>query len=292
MRKNIDVLLLSASILLLCYSLITKILNHRTNALPLSLHLQSETETLTIVEDLERWKDRTFAQSHLRIYVYDIPSRFNQDLIDRSVSRPGPIADARCDRNFYSSEYHIHQYFLKSPARTLKPEEADFFYVPVYTTCDLILFPPNRPSRTGKNFADAVALIRRDFPYYNQTDGRNHVYTFSQGFAARLAGEWQKFSNGIFMVHNGEFTAAEYSPHKDFVVPPELRFYLKPYWADEERVKKPFKPRYLGHYGGQVRFVSFFFHAFRFNSKRNCVSKRPFFNTSLASHRVSFRTKS
>ena len=35
----------------------------------------------------------------------------------------------------YSIESALHEYFLQSPHRTLDPEQADFFYVPVYTSC-------------------------------------------------------------------------------------------------------------------------------------------------------------
>ena len=35
----------------------------------------------------------------------------------------------------YSIESALHEYLLQSPHRTLDPEQADFFYVPVYTSC-------------------------------------------------------------------------------------------------------------------------------------------------------------
>eukprot|EP00170_Pyropia_yezoensis_P009868 contig_44495_g9906 len=41
-------------------------------------------------------------------------------------------------------------------------------------------------------------------PYYNRSGGRDHVYTFTQGFGARHSGNWRRFRNGLFLVHNGE----------------------------------------------------------------------------------------
>jgi hypothetical protein len=35
----------------------------------------------------------------------------------------------------YPLESHLHELMLQSPHRTLNPEEADFFYVPVYASC-------------------------------------------------------------------------------------------------------------------------------------------------------------
>ena len=35
----------------------------------------------------------------------------------------------------YSIESALHEFFLQSAHRTLDPDQADFFYVPVYTSC-------------------------------------------------------------------------------------------------------------------------------------------------------------
>lgn len=78
------------------------------------------------------------------------------------------------------------------------------------------------------------------------------MYLFSQGFSARLAGEWERFKNGVFMVHNGEFTAREYTPHKDVTVPPELRAYFTPYWKEAPDAVEHRPRRYLAQFGGQV----------------------------------------
>ena len=44
-----------------------------------------------------------------------------------NISRPNDWA--------YGVESLFHEQLLQSPHRTLDPEEADFFYVPVYTSC-------------------------------------------------------------------------------------------------------------------------------------------------------------
>lgn len=172
--------------------------------------------------------------------------------MQKSIDHPGPIRDPRCDANFYSAEVHIHRFLLNSPVRTHNPEEADFFYVPVYTTCDLITHQPNDVPRVGRHFGEAMSIIMYEFPYWNRSSGRDHVFMFSQGFAGRLAGDWQLYKNAIFIVHNGEFSAPEYTPRKDVTVPPELRAYLVPYWLENPIAALHGPRKYLAQFGGQV----------------------------------------
>lgn len=218
-----------------------------------SYSVLSDDTPFDLIQTLERWKNSQFASSRLRVYVYDLPSRFNTQLIRASHQSPSHIRDPYCDENFYSSEVHVHQFFLNSSVRTLNPENANFYYVPIYTTCDLINQQPNDLQRTGRNFREAMQLIINRQPYWNRTDGRDHVFLFSQGFSARLAGDWTFVKNSIFLVHNGEFTAPEYTPHKDITIPPELRFYFTPIWIGKARKDiQPSEKRYLAQFGGQV----------------------------------------
>lgn len=61
------------------------------------------------------------------------------------------------------------------------------------------------------------------------------MYTFTQGFGARHSGNWRRFRNGLFLVHNGEWTADEFTPHKDIVIPPDLTHYLLPRYMEPAR---------------------------------------------------------
>lgn len=209
-------------------------------------------EPFRLIPHLQRWNDPSYAAASLRVFVYELPPRFNADLVARSITHRARIRDPRCDTNFYSSEVHVHRFLERSPVRTLDPREADFFYVPVYTTCHLITHQPNDLRAVGAHFHDAMRLVISQYPYWNRTNGRDHVYLFAQGFAARLAGDWTPFKNGIFIVHNGEFTAPEYTPHKDITIPPELRAYLQPYWLENNARPFPHQRNFLAQFGGQV----------------------------------------
>ncbi|KAK9858865.1 hypothetical protein WJX84_008379 [Apatococcus fuscideae] len=77
-----------------------------------------------------------------RVYVYDLPPIYNSRMLEYRSSK------GVCTyRNFeqdnstswptwqYRAEPLLHEMLLQSQHRTLDPDEADFFYVPVYTSC-------------------------------------------------------------------------------------------------------------------------------------------------------------
>ena len=67
------------------------------------------------------------SEGALRIFVYDLPPRFNVWLTAH-FRREG-----RWDQSYlYSLDAKIHRWLLRSPYRTLDPELADFFFMPAY----------------------------------------------------------------------------------------------------------------------------------------------------------------
>lgn len=190
----------------------------------------------------------------VRVFVYNLPPKFNTLQVARSHQRPAPIRDPYCDENFYSAEVTVHKQLLKSAARTKNPDVADFFYVPIYVTCFLINNHPNNLTKTGMFFEDAMDYVTQKYPYFNASQGRDHVFTFTQGFGARLSGpRWREWSNAIFLTHNGDFESEEYTPRKDIVIPPDLSHYLIPVYDDP--IKRPSltleRRKFLAHFGGQ-----------------------------------------
>lgn len=191
----------------------------------------------------------------VRIYVYNLPPKFNELQVARSRQRPAPIRDPYCDTNFYSAEVRLHRALLQSKARTRDPRMADFFYVPIYVTCFLINNHPNNLTKTGMFFDDGMRYVRTKFSFFNISQGRDHVYMFAQGFGARLSGgNWRRWRNGIFLTHNGDFTSDEYTPRKDIVVPPDLSHYVKPVYIDEKKRDSHVLEhrRFLAQFGGQA----------------------------------------
>ncbi|KAL2490937.1 putative beta-1 [Abeliophyllum distichum] len=82
----------------------------------------------------------------LKVFVYELPSKYNKKILQK---------DSRCLTHMFAAEIYMHRFLLSSPVRTLNPEEADWFYTPVYATCDLT---PNEPRG-----ADHFFIVPHDF---------------------------------------------------------------------------------------------------------------------------------
>ncbi|XP_042484639.1 probable beta-1,4-xylosyltransferase IRX10 [Macadamia integrifolia] len=111
----------------------------------------------------------------LKVFVYDLPSKYNKEIIDK---------EPRCLTHMFAAEIYMHQFLLTSPVRTLNPEEADWFYTPVYTTCDLE--PGGHPMtyRSPRIMRSAIKVISTNWPYWNRTEGADHFFLVPHDFGA------------------------------------------------------------------------------------------------------------
>ena len=112
----------------------------------------------------------------VRIYVYDLPARFNRDWV---------AADARCARHLFAAEVAVHEALLAYAGRAARPEDADLFFVPVYVSCNFST-PNGFPSLSHARglLAEAVHLLRTQMPYWNRSAGADHVFVASHDFGA------------------------------------------------------------------------------------------------------------
>ncbi|KAF2311597.1 hypothetical protein GH714_025162 [Hevea brasiliensis] len=78
----------------------------------------------------------------------------------------------------------MHRFLLSSPVRTLNPEEADWFYTPVYTTCDLTPNGLPLPFKSPRMMRSAIQLISSNWPYWNRTEGADHFFVVPHDFGA------------------------------------------------------------------------------------------------------------
>lgn len=193
--------------------------------------------------------------SNLKIYVYDLPKLFNKEQLDINRKNPPPIWDPNCTGNFYSAEYSLHNFLLNRPLRTMDPWVADYFYVPSYSSCFLINNHPNNLTKTAIFHSKLFHHITTKHSYFNLSQGRDHVWAFSQGFGAKMFGNWKLINNGIFLVHNGQFTLDEFTPHKDITIPPDLSGYNFPSVYELPLKERPIR-KWLGHFGGTVVAVN------------------------------------
>lgn len=217
--------------------------------------VESDPTFAQVVDNIPEISEQRFIEAlqlnNLKIYVYRLPTIFNKDQVRLNALKPPKIWDPNCTANFYSAEYSLHQFLFNSKLRTLNPKEADFFYVPAYSCCFLINNHPNNLTKTGIFHKRVLNHIRKEYPFFNLSQGRDHVWAFTQGFGAKLFGDWRLINNGIFLVHNGQFTLDDFTPHKDISIPPDLTGYNFSSVFELPESERPMK-KWLGHFGGTV----------------------------------------
>ncbi|XP_015937882.1 probable beta-1,4-xylosyltransferase IRX10L [Arachis duranensis] len=111
----------------------------------------------------------------LKVFVYELPSKYNKKILQK---------DPRCLNHMFAAEIFMHRFLLSSPVRTLNPEEADWFYTPVYTTCDLTPNGLPLPFKSPRMMRSAIQLISSNWPYWNRTEGADHFFLTPHDFGA------------------------------------------------------------------------------------------------------------
>ncbi|CAN1242090.1 Probable beta-1,4-xylosyltransferase IRX10L [Linum perenne] len=82
----------------------------------------------------------------------------------------------------FAAEIYMHRFLLSSPVRTLNPDEADWFYTPVYPTCDLTPNGLPLPFKSPRIMRSAIQLIASNWPYWNRTEGADHFFVVPHDF--------------------------------------------------------------------------------------------------------------
>lgn len=111
----------------------------------------------------------------LKVYVYELPSKYNKKILQK---------DPRCLNHMFAAEIFMHRFLLSSPVRTLNPEEADWFYTPIYTTCDLTPNGLPLPFKSPRMMRSAIQLISSNWPHWNRTEGADHFFVVPHDFGA------------------------------------------------------------------------------------------------------------
>lgn len=137
------------------------------------------------------------ASQGLKIFVYNLPADFNTNMLDPRLPRKFD-----CMSSMYSAEVLIHEQLLRSEHRTTDPEQADFFYVPIYMSCyrSLLQFASRvrLKDRVGilrgrgltveetlfEFFMSAIDYLRDEEPYWERQEGRDHIFTFTHDYGA------------------------------------------------------------------------------------------------------------
>ncbi|CAI5474989.1 unnamed protein product [Closterium sp. Yama58-4] len=123
------------------------------------------------------------------------------------------------DRDWYSNQYEVETVLTEllmrtNAVRTTDPEKATLFYVPYYSSNHIshvnkIMknMMQTAVAEVSKAWHDILTMIRRDFPYFNRTNGRDHfsTSTFDHGRCHALT--WvipDLYGEMFFVMLNGD----------------------------------------------------------------------------------------
>eukprot|EP00201_Polytomella_parva_P014690 CAMPEP_0175050468 /NCGR_PEP_ID=MMETSP0052_2-20121109/7275_1 /TAXON_ID=51329 ORGANISM="Polytomella parva, Strain SAG 63-3" /NCGR_SAMPLE_ID=MMETSP0052_2 /ASSEMBLY_ACC=CAM_ASM_000194 /LENGTH=861 /DNA_ID=CAMNT_0016314673 /DNA_START=726 /DNA_END=3311 /DNA_ORIENTATION=+ len=130
------------------------------------------------------------------IYVYDMAETTSQ-ILQYGYSRfKCAYRHFGADSNItvlsntvYDVESLFHEMLMTSEHRTFDPDEADFFYVPIYQGCfmhpalnfaEQPMFPghlsSNRAFHATYMYHAAYKRVRHTFPFWNKTNGKDHIF--------------------------------------------------------------------------------------------------------------------
>ncbi|WZZ50525.1 hypothetical protein YC2023_050632 [Brassica napus] len=95
------------------------------------------------------------------------------------------LANDRCSNHLFAAEVALHKALLslEGDVRTKDPHEADFFFVPVYVSCNFSTvngFPAIGHARSL--IKEAIELVSAQYPFWNRTSGSDHVFTATHDF--------------------------------------------------------------------------------------------------------------
>ncbi|XP_021724377.1 probable glucuronoxylan glucuronosyltransferase F8H [Chenopodium quinoa] len=120
--------------------------------------------------------DSSSLDGDIKIYVYELPAKYNQYWVQNNE---------RCTKHLFASEVAIHRALLESNVRTFDPNQADFFFVPVYVSCNFSTvngFPAVGHARSL--ISSAVTHVSSGFPFWNRSRGADHIFVASHDFGA------------------------------------------------------------------------------------------------------------
>ncbi|WZZ04747.1 probable glucuronoxylan glucuronosyltransferase IRX7 [Brassica napus] len=155
----------------------TFLTNPKTKFIASHAVFESKIHDHALIFPPQRPNIRTDVFNNMKIYVYDLPSKFNTDW----------LANNRCRNHLFAAEVALHKALLslEGDVRTEDPYEADFFFVPVYVSCNFSTvngFPAIGHARSL--IKEAIELVSAQYPFWNRTSGSDHVFTATHDFGS------------------------------------------------------------------------------------------------------------
>eukprot|EP00933_Yihiella_yeosuensis_P015901 TRINITY_DN13730_c0_g1_i3.p1 TRINITY_DN13730_c0_g1~~TRINITY_DN13730_c0_g1_i3.p1 ORF type:complete len:538 (-),score=61.42 TRINITY_DN13730_c0_g1_i3:194-1807(-) len=105
-----------------------------------------------------------------------------------------------CSQGMFASEVFVHRFLLHSECRTEDPNEADFFFVPVYAACVMT----KESKLAGDMDAFYKRLVTQELPHFKDQGGRDHIFLWSS--------ETYDFPSWAEYIHDSIFLSVEATP--------------------------------------------------------------------------------
>ena len=145
------------------------------------------------------------------IYVYELPPRFNADLLSHPPNIP---ADWLVQ---YDVQLEMHEYLLNHPMRTTNPDAASVFFVPLYVGRLQLAFwhnaegygfwTKNNVSWVTSEIRDGLTYVKSKFSYWARHNGADHFMMMSTDHGRCDAGlhlSEQDFGDLVVLTSNAE----------------------------------------------------------------------------------------
>lgn len=225
--------------------------------------------------------------SPVKIYLYDLPSKFTYGVVRSYMSArvPPGSADAAAtlpdEELRYPGHQHSAEWWLfkdlrrrgpreRPVARVDNPAEADLFYVPFFSSLSLVVNPIRplaaanasvaaaEPAYSDEAMQDELVEWLERQPYWRRHRGRDHVFICQDPNA--LYRVVDRISNAVFLVSDfGRLRGDQASLVKDVILPYSHR--INPFQGDVSIEARPALLFFMGNRyrkeGGKVRDTLF-----------------------------------
>lgn len=225
--------------------------------------------------------------SPVKIYLYDLPSKFTYGVVRSYMSARAPPGSADAAATLpdeelrYPGHQHSAEWWLfkdlrrrgpreRPVARVDDPAEADLFYVPFFSSLSLVVNPIRplaaanasvaaaEPAYSDEAMQDELVEWLERQPYWRRHQGRDHVFICQDPNA--LYRVVDRISNAVLLVSDfGRLRGDQASLVKDVILPYSHR--INPFQGDVSIEARPALLFFMGNRyrkeGGKVRDTLF-----------------------------------
>ncbi|OMO92340.1 Exostosin-like protein [Corchorus olitorius] len=215
------------------------------------------------------------SDAKVKVFMYDLPLKFTYGLIEQhGLARGGkPVDDVT--KLQYPGHQHMHEWFLFSDlarpqserlgspiVKVTDPEEADLFYVPVFSSLSLIV-NAGRPPGSGSSYSDEnmqEELVEwlQGQEYWKRNNGWDHILI--AGDPNALYRVIDQVKNAILLVADfGRLRPDQGSLVKDVIIPYSHRIsaYTGDFGVEDRKTLLFFMGNRYRKEGGKIRDLLF-----------------------------------